>query len=314
MPSRANRFIHWLVLILCSSLPGASCRTQAAASSETLPTRGGVIELIVEPAPADTALRERITTWVNKAADAVSAYYGQFPLARVRVNVTLRSGRGVSGGTTYGWGGAHIEISVGRDSTTADFDDDWIMTHEMVHLGFPSVARRHHWIEEGIATYVEPVARVRVGQLTPEKIWRDMLDGMSKGLPEAGDRGLDFTPTWGRTYWGGALFCLTADVEIRRRTGNAKGLEHALRAIVAAGGTIESDWELRRALATGDRATGVPVLIGLYDQWRATPVSPDLPAFWRQLGVARNRDGSVRFDPAAPLAAERQGITAGGRR
>lgn len=55
------------------------------------------------------------------------------------------------------------------------------------------------------------------------------------GRPEAGDRGLDRTPTWGRTYWGGAFFCFVADVQIREATHGAKSLDDALRAIVAAG-------------------------------------------------------------------------------
>ena len=109
-------------------------------------------------------------------------------------------------------------------------------------------SREHHWIEEGSATYVEPIARARAGDLSPEKVWGDLVDGLPKGLPQAGDRGLDFTPTWGRTYWGGALFCLLADIEIRKRTGNKKGLEDALRAILRAGGTTESDWPLVRTL------------------------------------------------------------------
>jgi hypothetical protein len=37
------------------------------------------------------------------------------------------------------------------------------------------------------------------------------------------------------------MFCLVADVEIRRATGNRKGLQDALRAIVAAGATINTD-------------------------------------------------------------------------
>ena len=41
---------------------------------------------------------------------------------------------------------------------------------------------------------------------------------MPKGLPQAGDQGLDNTGTWGREYWGGAMFCLLADIEIRKAT------------------------------------------------------------------------------------------------
>ena len=106
---------------------------------------------------------------------------------------------------------------------SSDFTDDWVLTHEMVHLAFPSVPEEHHWIEEGSATYIEPIARARAGDLTPEKVWGDLVDGLPQGLPQPGDRGLDFTPTWGRTYWGGALFCLLADIEIRKRTANQEG-------------------------------------------------------------------------------------------
>jgi hypothetical protein len=53
-------------------------------------------------------------------------------------------------------------ITVGQHVTQADLDDDWVLTHEMIHFGFPSVEERHHWIEEGIATYVEPIPEPRL--------------------------------------------------------------------------------------------------------------------------------------------------------
>jgi hypothetical protein len=171
------------------------------------------------------------------------------------------------------------------------------------------VPERHHWVEEGLATYVEPIARARVGDLTPQKVWGDLVDGLPQGLPERGDRGLDSTPTWGRTYWGGALFCLLADIEIRKRTRNQKGLEDALRAILKAGGTIESDWQLLQAIDIGDNATGTPVLHELYDKMKATPVPVDLEGLWKELGVAK-KDGLIRFNDSVPLAAIRRTITA----
>jgi hypothetical protein len=142
----------------------------------------------------------------------------------------------IGSGRTFGTeNGGVITIAVGRSTTAERFQSDWMMTHEMVHLAFPSVAEEHHWIEEGLATYVEPIARAQIGNLTAVKVWSDLVRDLPQGLPQAGDRGLDFTPTWGRTYWGGALFCLLADVEIRRRTGNAKGLQDGMRAVLEAG-------------------------------------------------------------------------------
>ena len=84
--------------------------------------------------------------------------------------------------------------------------------HELTHLAFPTVPRQQLWIAEGLATYLEPIARARVGDLAAEKVWRDLVDGLPQGEPESGDRGLDRTRTWGRIYWGGALYCMLADL------------------------------------------------------------------------------------------------------
>jgi hypothetical protein len=181
------------------------------------------------------------------------------------------------------------------------------MTHEMVHLALSSVEEEHHWLEEGLATYVEPIARVRAGELTAKQVWGDMVEGMPEGQPAPGDRGIDHTPTWGRTYLGGAMFCLLADVEIRKVTHNKMGLENALRGIVAAGGTIDTEWGLAKVLATGDAAIGIPVLQPLYDRMKADASPVDLDALWRQLGV-EVRGGSVSFDDSAPLADVRKAI------
>jgi hypothetical protein len=140
-------------------------------------------------------------------------------------------------------------------------------------------------------------------------VWRDLVHGLPHGLPQPGDRGLDHTPTWGRTYWGGALFCLLADIEIRRQTANRYGLQDALRGVVEAGGNIGVLWSIEHALEVADRAVGVDALSRLYADMRATPVHVDLTDLWRQLGVSVH-DDDVVFDEDAPLAAVRKAITA----
>ncbi len=183
------------------------------------------------------------------------------------------------------------------------------MTHELVHSAFPSLPDDQHWMEEGLATYIEPIARVQAGELSAKQVWNDMMDGMPKGEPQEGDQGMDRTHSWGRTYWGGAMFCLVADINIRRQTHNSKGLRDALRAIVDAGGTIDHDWPLMRALQIGDKATGTTVLTDQYKQWGQSPSPVDLPALWKELGVSSGTDGAV-FDAHAPLAQIREAITA----
>jgi len=128
---------------------------------------------------------------------------------------------------------------------------------------------------------------------------------MPQGEPEAGDLGLDRTPTWGRTYWGGALFCLVADLQIRERTRGTKSLRDALRAIRDASGGIAVSWPMRRIIDVGDAATGVPVLGELYERMSHAPVTVDLPDIWKRLGVVKT-GRTVTFDPRAAEASVRE--------
>ena len=266
-------------------------------------------DLIIGFAPGALDLPQAaIVEWVASSAAVVAAFYGSFPVRRVRVLIVPDEGNCVRSGTAFAYGGAALRVVLGHAVTTTALSSDWILIHELTHLAFPSVRRAHHWIEEGLASYIEPIARAQAGKLPEADVWRQFVDGMPKGLPEAGDRGLDYTPTWGRTYWGGALFCLLADIDIRKQTGNRYGLQDALRAIVAAGGNLEADWPLEQALDTGDAAVGVAALSELYARMKATPVTPDLPELWRQLGI-EPAGKTVVFDNTAPLAALRQAIT-----
>ena len=128
-----------------------------------------------------------------------------------------------------------------------------------------------------------------------------------KSSREAGDQGLDNTDTWGRKYWGGAIFCLLADIEIRKQSNNKKGLPDAFRAINKAGGTVDVDWPMQRAFEVGDKATDGTALMDLWKKMGPKPVDVDLADLWKQLGV--KREGAVvTFDAKAPLAAIRAAI------
>ncbi len=288
------------VLVACAVF--AATGAGAATSELRIDGTTIVIDCSCDAGPASSVLRP----WIQDAAKAVQTYYGRFPVQQLRIAVTPAEGRGVKSGTTYTYGGALIRVSVGRDSSAADLRRDWVMTHEMVHLAQPELDDRFAWMQEGSAVYVEPIARAQAGQLSEEKVWGDMVRDMPNGLPGAGDRGLDNTHTWGRTYWGGAMFFLLADVGIRERTNNRYGLQDALRAMLDA---RDGSGDLRKLFKVGGRTTGTTVLTKLYDEMRDTPVVPDLAGLWKRLGVRLTSDG-VEFDDDAPLAGIRKAITA----
>jgi hypothetical protein len=278
-----------------------------AQAEERVAVPGGTIE--VEVARAAPALdRAALLDWVRQSAGAVAGFYGRFPVAETRLVVMPVAGHGISGGRTWAEDGGLIRIRVGETTTAEDYADDWVLVHEMAHLALPSLPAEQEWLEEGLATYVESLARAQAGRLPDEVVWAGFVHGMPNGLPQAGDRGLDRTHTWGRTYWGGALFCLLADLEIRRQTGNRRGLQDALRAILAAG-TMETESEVEPLFAIGDRAVGVPVLAELYGRMKDQPEPTDLEALWQRLGIVREGRG-VRFVDDAPEAALRRAMTA----
>jgi hypothetical protein len=200
-------------------------------------------------------------------------------------------------------------LPMGRHIAASELAADWVLVHEMMHLGFPNLGRQHSWFEEGMATYLEPIARARAGDLDVTDVWQGLVRGLPHGLPRSGDEGLERTHTWGRTYWGGALFCLLADVAIREQTHNRRALDDAVRGIVASGGNVAVHWDVEQVIEVGDAVTGTAVLADLYRQMSNAPFAVDLAALWKRLGV-RSAGGRVTFDDNAPLAYVRQAITA----
>lgn len=300
--SRALGFVVGLALVVFGNIS-----VDAQDMTSTLVIGGSRIDVNIESADLAPS-RQAILKWVQNAAEAIATYYGKYPVPHATLRINSFEGHGVRHGMTWGIGGGLIKISVGNETKPAEFAEDWMLTHEMVHLSFPSMADNHHWMEEGLATYVEPIARIQAGQMPASDMWTDLARDMRKGILRPDDKGLDNTHTWASTYWGGALFSFLADIEIRKQTNNRKGLQDALRAILNSHGDITQDWPIENAFKVGDRATGTSVLTDMYAKWKDQPVTVDLPALWKELGI--ESDGhTVHLNDDAPLAAIRRSIT-----
>ena len=295
-------------LVLGAPHAARAADLMAAASmqpdSETLNILRSRIELQFAPGFSKAA-QQAARTWAITSADAVARYFGRFPVPKVELLLVPEGGSGVRSGVTYAEPSLLMRVRVGRDTTEAQFIDDGVLVHEMVHLAVPRTPRAQNWLREGIATYVESVARGRVGLVSAETVWREWAKAMPQGQPQAGDAGLDHTPTWGRTHWGGAMFCLLADVELLKRSQLRTGLQQALQGVLAAGGQYGVPWTVERILATGDAAVGQTALTELYERMKASAEPIDLAGLWRELGTS----GGTLNDQA-PLANVRRAILA----
>jgi len=286
-------------------------RTAAADEHASLDIGGATIAIEWDSALAPVA--GELRRWVDYSARVVARFYGHFPVKRLSLRLDAQRGGGVGGGVTTNTAGAEISIRVGTDITREQLADDWVLVHEMVHLALPEVGHRHNWLAEGLATYIEGIARAQAGTRPVLDVWSEYRRSMRVGLPKAGEGGLDQTHTWARTYWGGALFCLQADVSIREQSQNRYSLRDSLIAILDATGgyagpSAPRGVDINEVFRIGDRATHTTVLTDLYARAKDSPDTPDLDSLWKRLGVRADKDG-IALDDTAPLAKLRVDMT-----
>ncbi|MEO7097460.1 MAG: hypothetical protein ABI175_29635, partial [Polyangiales bacterium] len=288
-------------------LDGASFTVFGPVRVEKIPVGPSSIDVGLLPGARELDAAA-VTRWVGADARAVADYYGGYPVPRLLVLV-MATTQTPTRGVTFGDGGPALLVRIGKAITEETLVDDWVVTHEMLHVAFPSLPREQAWLCEGLASYIEPLIRARAGMIDDVRVWRDLLEGLPQANPAAGDEGLNKTHTWERTYWGGALFCFVADVTIRERTKNARSLDDVLRTIRGKGGTVRAHWTIDAVLDEADVATGTRVMHELYDQLARAPGKIDLPALYARLGVSLSGK-VVSFDDKAELAAIRRSMTA----
>jgi hypothetical protein len=286
---RARRCASWL-LMGSSVLTVMACGSTAEASiveptNTAVSVGSATITIQSEGTPLDVVGGDGTRTWVLRSAGIVTNYFGKFPVPAVTVRIATTDSAKMGSGRTFGFPRPLIEVRVGQHISVQSLNEDWVLVHEMTHLALPIIDDHHDWFAEGVAVYVEGVARTQAGNMTKSDLWAEYVGSMNKGLPGPKDRGLDRTHTWARTYWGGALYCLITDVTIREKSNNRYGLQDALRAIAHKGAGMSAEWPLERILMIGDDATATSVMTDLYVKMRDEPYAPDLDGLWIDLGI-----------------------------
>ncbi len=276
--------------------------------SERLAAGAGVIHLSVSLGARGLGVSdEDLRATVLRASSVVSGYFGRFPVPELSLIVLPIAGSQIFG-MQLGNGGASVLLFIGRDLRATELAADWVIVHELLHLGFPTLQRRHLWLAEGLATYQGPIARARAGLIAPAEVWRAFVAGMPNGQAEGADGGLDGTSSWGRTYWGGAAFFLLLDLQIRQRSAGRLSLDDVARAILNAGGNTGARWSVERTLSAGDSTLYEPSFSELYGEHAHGSVRVDLAALWQKLGVQRAGD-DVTLDDSAEWAELRRAVT-----
>jgi hypothetical protein len=295
--------------LMAHEIPVATYFSFGKLEQRELSFGGAKLEISKLDGPLDQSF-DQLSAWIAKSADAVRDFYGVFPVPRATVTVLPVPDRdGVVFGKVLPESSPGIALLVGQHASHQALYSDWILVHELFHTGFPSFFDEGKWLDEGLATYYEPIIRVRAGLYSEQQLWQEIAQAMPQGLPAFTEHGLEAAHDFRGIYWGGALSCLVADVEARKRDLD-KGLEVGIRALRQAGGNACEVWSLDEAIATIDRALGVPTLAPIAEQHAAQGAAFDFEELLRDLGVVRIAGGNVRLSDEAPLAAVRRAITA----
>jgi len=295
--------------LFAHEIPVATYLAFGKLEQRALDIAGARLEVTRLDGPLDPSFDD-VSRWVETSARAVRDFYRAFPVPRATVTVIPVPGRdAVVFGKVLPESSPGIALLLGQHTPSRALYSDWILVHELFHLGFPSFYEEGKWLDEGLATYYEPIIRVRAGLYTEAELWDELLASMPQGTEAFTQSGLEHATDFRGVYWGGAIACLVADVEARKRQLNG-GLEVGLRALREAGGNACEVWSLSEAIGAIDHALGAPTLAPIAAAHGERGRAFDLAGLFADLGVTRDAQGKLQLSDTAPLSAVRRAITA----
>jgi hypothetical protein len=269
----------------------------------------GSIDLVVLDRPMKAGL-DSLAVWVADAARAVGEYWGRFPAHQAMLLVVPIDGSAIRYGRVESDHAIGVMAQIGADEKPRALYDEWVLVHEFTHIGSPFIRDTGAWLNEGIATYVEPIVRYRAGWRSKDSVWQEWLKNMPRGLQAMGPAGLR-DASRGGVYWGGGLFMLLSDIAIHQATNNRMGLQDCLISVLNRGADIRTIWHTDAMLQACDAAVGGSVTRDLAAEHLGPGKSVDLQALWKELGVSMDGAGNIHYDDSAPLASVRESILSG---
>ncbi len=298
-----------------SALSEASFTAFGEMRRGTLDFQNARIDVVFLGAPLAMG-DEAALDFIRQSALRIVSLFEAFPVDTTIFVVPVPGAREVVFGRVLSLAGASVALLFGDATPASGVRDNWVVVHELFHLACPSFVGEGRWLEEGLATYYEPILRERAGWMTEADLWTHFVREMPRGLRRSQDpASLEDRDDIDSTYWGGALFALLADARSRTATGGAASLDLVVRLMRRRVGSAIATAHLADFLRTAEEATGTREVTQVYQSWAVRGENVDLDALWSRLGIggveaARAQGTPVTLRDDAPLAAVRRAISA----
>jgi hypothetical protein len=254
--------------------------------------------------------------FIGRSASLIVALFGRWPTSATVFVVPVPGAQEVVFGRVLSLAGASVALLFGSETPASGVRDNWVVVHELFHLACPSFVGEGRWLEEGLATYYEPILRERAGWMTEADLWTHFVREMPRGLRAAADPpDIEDRDDIDSTYWGGALFALLADVRSRVATRGERSLDTVVRLVLQRLGPASATARVADFLRTAGEAAQTRAVTDVFESWAVRGENVGLDALWGQLGVAgveeaRTHGAAVTLRDDAPLAAVRRAIGA----
>lgn len=170
--------------------------------------------------------KTKLTAWIETVVAGVEELVAPYPFdVHIHFYRTTR-GSPVPWANTIRSRRQGVNFHVDANASEAALRADWTAPHELSHLLIPYLGRQNSWFAEGFASYMQYQVMHSLGDLTDEQMrarYQERIDRAERRydmnempFAEAAPK-LRARRQYPTMYWGGAVYFLRVDRELRER-------------------------------------------------------------------------------------------------
>lgn len=230
--------------------------------------------------------KAKLQHWITETVAGVERAVAPFPFD-VHINF-FRANRGsspVPWANTIRSRRQGVNFHVNPKHSLASFRKDWTASHELSHLLVPYVGRRHAWFAEGFASFMQYQVMRELEVVDAGEAHRQYRAKVTRAKRRYDLHDVPFVDAaatlaarrqYPTMYWGGAVYFLQMDRQLRARGSSMLGVLQQF---------VDCCRQRRHGfdglIAELDRIAAAPVFSRQLDVWHSQPGFPDDSIIWQ---------------------------------